>query len=102
MSSTSHKQSIHDTAIRWYWRLQQMDAEHPDRSRFEAWLMADASHQHDYGEVEKMWRKLDSTSQIQQLAAAMDKMHAMQSRSKLKSLASTLSVAVILTVGLFG
>jgi transmembrane sensor len=83
-------------------RLQQMDAEHPDRSRFEAWLMADASHQHAYAEVEKMWRKLDSTSQIQQLAAAMDKMHAMQSRSKLKSLASTLSIALILTAGLFG
>jgi transmembrane sensor len=83
-------------------RLQQMDTEHPDRSRFEAWLMADSSHQHAYAEVEKMWRKLDSTSQIQQLAAAMDKMQAMQSRQKFKSIASTLSIVLILTAGLFG
>ncbi|MGZ8252632.1 MAG: FecR family protein [Methylophilaceae bacterium] len=93
---------MQDTAIKWFMRLQQMDAEHPDRSRFEAWLMADPSHQQAYAEVEQLWQKLDSTSQVKQLSSAMDKMQATQSRRKFKAVATAFSIMIALTASLLG
>ena len=102
MSSNSKHQSLEDTAIKWFMRMKGADTEHPDRSRFEAWLMSDISHQQAYSEVEQLWSRFDKTSEVKQLASAMDKLQSTQNRSKLKVVGAVFSVVVALTAGLLG
>lgn len=89
-----------EIAIQWFLRLQQMEIDHPDRTKFEAWLIADVNNQVAFTEVEKLWSKLDSPSEINQLATALDQ-QAFFSPKRFKTSASIISIVAILAVGLF-
>ena len=94
-----------EIAIQWFLRLQNMDMEHPERSKFEAWLMADIANQKAYAEVETLWSKLDSPAEVKQLTTAMDRQMLDQDKflspKRFKTSASILSIIVLLTIGLF-
>ncbi len=105
-----HKKTVREAAISWFLRMQQIDIEHPDRSKFDAWLMADASHQQAYQQVSDVWEGFDSVEQLKSLDAAMQQKQFQQSisakqtraRHIKQTLTGLLSVALITFVSLFG
>jgi len=102
MATTPQKKTLRETAIKWFMRVQKMDAEHPDRTRFEAWLMADSSHQQAYAEVEGLWENLDSTLQVERLVSALDKKQSANNSRKLKTALTALSLLLMTTAGMLG
>ncbi|BCM24521.1 FecR family protein [Methyloradius palustris] len=102
MLSPAKKKTLRETAISWFIRLQKLDAEHPDRTKFEAWLMASPSHQQVYLEVEDIWQKLDSTPQLERLTSALQKKQQLQRSSKIKTAFTALSIVVLSAASLFG
>ncbi len=89
-----------EIAIQWFLRLQQMEMDHPDRTKFEAWLIADVNNQVAFAEVENLWSKLDSPSETKQLATALDQQTFLNPK-RFKTSASIISIVVILSVSLF-
>lgn len=102
MAVIPQKKTLRETAIKWFMRVQKMDAEHPDRTRFEAWLMADASHQQAYAEVEGLWENLDSTPQVERLVSALDKKQSANNSRKLKTAFTALSLILMAAAGMLG
>ena len=101
----AHKKSVREAAIAWFLRMQQMDIEHPDRSKFEAWLMLDASHQQAYQAVSEVWEGFDSTSDLKSLDAAMAQkafLEQQRSRKLSQSITGVLSILLIAVFSLFG
>lgn len=104
MRSSSIK-SMRETAIQWFMRMQHANADHTDRSRFEAWLMSHPAHQRAYSEVAELWEDFDSPSQVQLLASAMEQKERLKEERKnriKKSIASTLGVLMIAVASLLG
>lgn len=96
---------MRETAIQWFMRMQDNDADHIDRSRFEAWLMSHPAHQQAYSEVAELWEDFDSPSQVQLLASAMDQKEQLKEERKnriKKSIANTFGILVIAAASLLG
>lgn len=92
----SKKKALRKTAVDWFLRLQTMDAESSDRNAFEAWLMSSPSHQEAYAEVSGVWQKLDSTTQLEQLASALETKNKSSRSKKIKAV--SVAICLILTV----
>lgn len=102
MFSQSRKKALRETAAIWFYRLQYMEADHPERSRFESWLMESAEHQAAYSEVEEISQKLNSTQEINQLNAVLKNQHAAKRNSPLKSSVAILSAFLFIWMGVVG
>lgn len=68
-STTSQK--ITEAAIKWFLRMRDAEPDHPERGRFEAWLMANAVHAHEYHAVAEVWQDFDSKENLKSLANAV-------------------------------
>ena len=79
-----------------------MDMDHPDRSRFEAWLMENPAHQAAYQEVEEVSQKLNSPQEINQLSAALKSQSEAKRSNRIKSTVAAISVFLFATVGFVG
>src|SRR5450830_1792389 len=104
--SHKHIKSLRETAARWFFRIRNSEPDHPDRSQFEAWLMAHPMHAQEYLAVSSVWEDFDSTAKIQSLADIIER-KTNQSRDerskKLKQLANrVVHLMVVLGVSLFG
>jgi len=103
---TQHKKSLRETAIAWFLRMQQVDFEHADRSKFEAWLMQNPAHQQAYEEVTHIWEGFDSTAELKSLDAAMEQKNFLTKQKRTRkisqSITTVLSIAIIVFAGLFG
>ena len=63
--------------------MQNVAADHPDRSQFEAWLMQNPTHAHEYANITATWEDFDSTPKLASLADAMQhKKQAQQEKRK--------------------
>lgn len=105
LSSKSRTRSLRETAIAWFMRMNQAEPDHPDRGRFEAWLMADTSHAAMYTQVLDVWEGFNSTAQLQSLAAALEQKEQLsqqRSRNIKKSAGSVLGILLVAAVSLFG
>ncbi|HEY0268060.1 MAG TPA: FecR/PupR family sigma factor regulator, partial [Methyloradius sp.] len=98
----SKKKALRETATTWFVRLQEMDSDHPDRSRFEAWLMSDPSNQEAYSEVTRLWEKLDSTSQLEGLTSKLQQKVKTERTGKIKTALTALSIVVLVASGVYG
>lgn len=67
-----HK-SIREDAAKWFLRLQHAEPDHPDRSKFEAWLMQSTTHQDAYQSVAEAWQDFDSPKKMESLSQAMQR-----------------------------
>lgn len=67
-----HK-SIREEAAKWFLRLQNAEPDHPDRSKFEAWLMQSTMHQDAYQSVSEAWQDFDSPKKLESLSQAMQR-----------------------------
>lgn len=98
---TPKQKAIRKAAVDWFVRLQDMPMESPERSGFEAWLMSSPLHQEAYAEVSGVWEKLDSTSQLEQLAGALKSKNKSSRISKIKAVSVSLSLIVTVFLGTF-
>lgn len=64
-------QRIRNQAAKWFARMQNAEADHPDRSKFDAWLMESPAHANEYSAIAAVWDDFDSTAKMQALAQAM-------------------------------
>lgn len=95
--NTLHKHT-REEAAKWFLRLQHAEPDHPDRSKFESWLMQSVSHQDAYQAIAKAWQDFDSHKQVEALAEAMQRKKLdedIQRRNKNASLAKLASVLLM-------
>ncbi|WP_047539384.1 FecR family protein [Methylotenera versatilis] len=98
-------QQIRKEAAKWFARMQYAEADHPERSTFEAWLMQSHVHADEYLAISAAWNDFDSSSRINALAQAMlrKKDNAQASRKKLMRIAGkSLAIAAIGLFSFFG
>lgn len=62
---------LREEAARWFVRMRSSEPDHPDRGRFEAWLLGNPAHAREYAAIASVWEDFDSTRQLQSLAQAM-------------------------------
>ncbi|MBK4998159.1 DUF4880 domain-containing protein [Pseudomonas sp. S31] len=63
---------IRQQAARWFTRVLELPADHPERARFAQWLAADPRHAEEYQAFADLWQGFAHTSQTQALAGAME------------------------------
>lgn len=106
MSNPTLKRTARQAAIRWFVLMQEADAEHPQRSTFEHWLLAHPSHQQAYSEVCSLWEDMDSPAQLAHLESAMQQKSFIEKTERSQKIRSTLnrtlSVLFIATIGTLG
>lgn len=59
---------IQEQAAQWFLRMQNAEPNHPERSRFEAWLMMNPAHAAAYAAQIKLWNHFEKVSDIDALA----------------------------------
>ncbi|EUJ10295.1 Fe2+-dicitrate sensor, membrane component [Methylophilaceae bacterium 11] len=101
MINKIQKRTLRETAANWLFRLQEIEADHPDRGRFERWLLESHAHQEAYTEMERIWQKLDSPQQLGLLTDGLRERKHRLSGSRVKSAITTLSVILFASVGFY-
>lgn len=102
MLGTDKKKHIRETAAAWFYRLQDMESDHPDRSRFEAWLLENTAHQAAFQEVEEISRKLNSMHEVGKLSSALKHQQLNKRSSRIKTSITVLGFALCAIVGHLG
>lgn len=103
-STTSQK--ITETAIKWFLRMRDAEPDHPERGRFEAWLMVNAVHAHEYHAVAEVWQDFDSKENLKSLANAVTQKQyydqAARAKRTQKVVGSVLGIALIALTSFLG
>lgn len=63
---------ITETAVKWFLKMKTADADHPERGKFEAWLLMHPNHAHEYHAVADLWEDFDKKSSLESLANAVE------------------------------
>lgn len=97
---------LRQEAARWFMRMQHAAPDHPERGRFEAWLMAHPAHAREYAAIAETWEDFDSTSRLNALARALERKRA-ELRGKRARLGKAVSrgvlgVLLVVSSGLLG
>ncbi|MDR1849103.1 MAG: FecR domain-containing protein [Zoogloeaceae bacterium] len=64
---------VREEAARWFARMRDAEADDPERSRFEAWLMSDPAHAREYSAFEEFWQRLDKPQGWEKVDLGMDR-----------------------------
>jgi transmembrane sensor len=99
---TTHSKRLREEAARWFARMQNAAADHPDRGRFEAWLMTSPAHASEYCAFAETWDDFDSTSRLQSLAHALDLKKSEQGKQVKTVVRGVLGIFLAITCSLFG
>lgn len=94
--------AVHEEAARWFARLGNTAADHPDRGAFESWLTAHPAHAAEYAAFARLWEDFDSTRRLNALAQAVeqrDRQRALASRAR-RALLKRGALALLLCAGL--
>lgn len=102
MFAQDKKKKLRETAALWFTRIQTMGIDHPDRSRFESWLMESPAHQQAYAEIEKVWQKLDSRPEVNRLTAILNNQSQNKRNNRIKSATKLMSFVLISLFGFYG
>lgn len=94
---------LREEAARWFMRMQHAAPDHPDRGRFEAWLMSDPAHASEYEAFAATWDDFDSTHRMQSLADALERKSAALKEKYRKTIARGLmGLFLFVSCGLLG
>jgi len=103
---TKQIQRLRQEAARWFMRMRGAEPDHPDRGRFEAWLMSDPAHVSEYSAYSAIWEDFDSAAKLESLAQAMERKKAerLEQRTRLGKAMThgLLGMMIVLGSGLFG
>lgn len=102
MIHKNHKRALRETAANWMLRLREIEADHPDRGRFERWLLESEAHREAYSEMERIWSKLDSSQELDLLAHGLKQRKQRLKGSRMKSAIAIVSVMAFAFLGLRG
>ncbi|MGY1488002.1 FecR family protein [Methylobacillus pratensis] len=104
MSHSPAQRSARQAAIKWFVIMQDADTEHPERSRFEEWLLSHPAHQRAYQEVCALWEDLDSSDRLLHLESAMQQKIFIEKTDRSKKIRTaitrTLSVMFFAALGI--
>lgn len=99
---STYSKRLREEAARWFTRMQKAPVDHPDRGRFEAWLMANPAHAAEYSAFADTWDDFDSTPRLQSLVRALNLKKA-EYDTQIKTITrSVLSLLLVVSCGLFG
>lgn len=99
MINQHQRRALRETAANWFFKLQEMEADHPERSRFERWLMESQSHRDAYSEIEELWGKLDSPQVLNTLSDGLKQRKQRIKLGKVKSTMTAMSLVVCAWLG---
>lgn len=105
LRSSAKRKSLRQAAVAWFMKMHDAEPDHPERGRFEAWLMKDAANAAVYTEVVDVWEGFNSTAQMKSLVSALEQKEFLeqQRRTKVgKTLSRIAGVMLVVTVSLFG
>lgn len=101
-----HRHRVQQEAARWFARMRDAEPDHPERSRFEAWLLADPLHASEYAAFADTWEDFDSTARLQSLAQALQRKREewRQQRASLgkRMAGGIMGLVLVVTSGLLG
>ena len=63
---------VTETAVKWFLKMKSADADHPERGKFEAWLMMHPNHASEYNAVADLWDDFDKKNALESLANAVE------------------------------
>ncbi|WP_047533752.1 FecR family protein [Methylotenera sp. N17] len=72
MMPRNHTDKLRESAIAWFIRIRDAEADDVIRSKFEQWLMSSQAHQQAYADISKMWETFGSTSDLEKLAGVAE------------------------------
>lgn len=93
------QKSIREEAAKWFLRLQNAEPDHPDRGKFEAWLMQSTTHQDAYQSVTEAWQDFDSPKKLESLSQAMQRRKLDEDIKRRSRTATFAKVASIVALG---
>ncbi|QLF93076.1 FecR domain-containing protein [Pseudomonas sp. ABC1] len=88
-----------EQAARWFSRMQNSDAGHPQRAEFEAWLAERPEHQAEYQAFCELWGDFSSIPRSQALADALEHRRTLKRRHVLRG---GLGMFLLLGIGGYG
>lgn len=100
--NTSHKSKVKEQAARWFARMQNAAADHPERSKFEAWLMGDHSHAEAYASLSRLWGQFEDKEELQKVAQAVEftnQMKLQQQRKTRINIAKSITGMLMIALG---
>lgn len=96
------QRKIQQQAARWFARMQNAEPDHPERGKFEAWLMSSDLHAAAYLKFAALWDRFDNTNDLQTIASAVEaaKQHKEERNRKLRRrLVQGISSVMLLAIG---
>lgn len=94
--------AIRNQAAKWFARMHHAEPDHPERGRFESWLLQHPVHAKEYAAIADIWDEFDSTNRLQSLAQAMQLKGAQDKARKDKFAAKVTGTIMSMALGLFG
>lgn len=65
------KDKVRKEAAQWFLRMQHAEPDHPERSKFEAWLLSSQSNAEAYSAISNLWERFDHTEGLKAMASAI-------------------------------
>lgn len=93
--------TLSETAARWYIRMRDAAPDAPERSQFEAWLMADSAHQAEYESISATMQQLNTNKTLKMMADAVETKAYFDKNERKRKLANAVTKTVaVLIIGL--
>jgi transmembrane sensor len=106
LKRSTTQQKITETAVKWFLRMRDAEPDHPERGRFEAWLMASRTHADEYHAVADVWQDFDSKENLKSLANAVTQKQyyeqVTRTKRTQKMVSNLLGIALIAVTSLLG
>lgn len=106
LKRSTAQEKLTETAVKWFLRMRHAEPDHPERGRFEAWLMANTAHATEYHAVAEVWQDFDSKENLKSLANAVTQKQyydqVRRTKRTQKVVSNILGIAMIALTSLLG
>lgn len=93
------------TAARWFIRMREAEPDAYERTKFEAWLMENPTHQHEYESFCQSWDDIGSLPKLSAMAKAKEVgrfINKERNTKKVKNVAATINICIIIFIMCLG
>lgn len=80
----TYQKRVQKQAALWFARMQNAEPDHPDRGRFEAWLISNTLHAAAYAKLADTWGRFETTTDIKEVAVAVENANQLKTQNKEK------------------
>ncbi|MFD0914216.1 FecR family protein [Methylophilus luteus] len=89
---------LRESAIAWFIKIRDADADDAIRTKFEQWLMANQAHQQAYADVSAVWESFDSTPELEKLAGIVEQDQFFEKAERTQRVRKYITVAMVAAV----